>query len=369
MNKDQIKLLLDKYNSGRASSEEVALLETWYINYNSNVANDLSIEEIDADIATIRNLLPQPSKVRSIWPRIAAAASILMVFAFGGYYLVHKRAEKESAQNLASIIAPGGNKAVLTLSNGKQITLSNVHTGKIAQQGNTLVDKTADGSVTYIANSKTVEEVTYNTMTTPRGGQYHLTLSDGTNVWLNAASSIKFPTMFKGVERKVEITGEAYFEVAHNKAMPFRVSSAKQVVEVLGTHFNINAYDNEPDVKTTLLEGSVKVTADQGDVVIKPGQQAVLAHAKLVVKDADTEEATAWKDNMFRFTNESLESIMRKISRWYDVDIEYADSDAKGLPFNGIIDHFSDAGKVLRMLERTKQVHFKIEGKKIIVMK
>ncbi|MEX8548602.1 MAG: FecR family protein [Mucilaginibacter sp.] len=369
MDRDQIKSLIEKYNAGTANSGEIALLETWYLNYNSELKTDLSVVDIQFDVDQVRVKLARQIRPMSVWPRVAVAASIMLLLSFGGYYLIHKRAEQQSARNLATLIKPGGNKAILTLANGKRIILDNIQNGEIAQQGNASITKTARGDVQYVAGSGRSNEVAYNTMATPRGGQYHLTLSDGTNVWLNAASSIKFPTVFNGANRKVEITGEAYFEVAHNKVMPFRVSSGSQMVEVLGTHFNINAYNAEPAVKTTLLEGSVKVTSGSNSVVIKPGQQASLANNELAVYNADTEEAIAWKDGMFRFTDEKLESIMRKISRWYDVDVEYADSDVKNIPFNGIITHFGSANQVLRMLERTKQVQFKIEGKKIIVMK
>jgi len=372
MNSEQAKELLNRYEQGQCTPEEMGLLEGWFDSLVANAQWDEEEERqyvfgakmkqvIDSRIAEV--------PVKRIWPlylRIAAAASVLFFLSFGGYFVLHNRAIQQSAQH-EPVILPGGNKAILTLANGQQIILTDAKNGKIARQGNTLVDKTADGSVRYTANGNS--ELAYNTVTTPRGGQYHLTLADGTNVWLNAGSSIKYPTVFRGKDRKVEVTGEAYFEVAHNKAMPFKVSTATQTVEVLGTHFNINAYTDETDVKTTLLEGSVKVSSGNNFTLIKPGEQAVLAADGFNVQNVDTEEAVSWKDGMFRFTDESLERIMRKIARWYDVDIEYADNGVKSLPFNGIITRFSDANKVLRMLELTDQVHFKIEGKKIIVTK
>ena len=369
MDKDHIVLILEKYNAGTASSDEIALLETWYLNYNSELKTDLSAEDVQFDINQVRSRLARQIRTISVWPHIAVAASILLILSFGSYYFINKRPEPKSAQNLATLIKPGGNKAILTLANGKQIILDSIQDGNIAQQGNTLITKTASGDVQYVAESRGTNDVAFNTIVTPRGGQYHLILTDGTNVWLDAASSIKFPTVFNGANRDVEITGEAYFEVAHNQAMPFRVRSGNQMVEVLGTHFNINAYDTESAVKTTLLEGSVKVSSGSSNIIIKPGQQAALINNELVVRKVDTEEAIAWKEGMFRFTDEKLESIMRKISRWYDVDIEYTERDVKNIPFSGIITHFGSANKVLQMLERTQQVHFKIEGRKILVMK
>ncbi|HQW44934.1 MAG TPA: FecR domain-containing protein, partial [Chitinophagaceae bacterium] len=207
---------------------------------------------------------------------------------------------------------------------------------------------------------------------TPRGGQYQVTLSDGTQVWLNAASSIRFPVVFTGTERKVEITGEAYFEVAKNKAMPFKVTAGSSEVEVLGTHFNINSYTDEPYIKTTLLEGSVKVTvpasaAGQSSKILQYGQQtAVNKEGKIsVLNNADLEEAVAWKNGRFQFKSADLKTILRQISRWYDADVEYRGN--VNIHFTGQLPRNDNVNKVFEKLALTGEVNFKVEGKKIIV--
>ncbi|XHR97523.1 FecR family protein [Mucilaginibacter sp. UC70_90] len=234
------------------------------------------------------------------------------------------------------------------------------------------INKTADGRIVYNSSkssaSDNAEKPVYNTMTTPRGGQYWVVLPDGSKALLNAASSLTYPTNFSGTERKVELTGEAYFEVAHNPDKPFRVYSKSQVVEVLGTHFNINTYDDEPDIRTTLLEGKVKVTSVVKNQVrvLKPGQQAVLNTYSFNVNDVDVEDATAWKNGTFTFENNDIQQIMRMVSRWYDVDVVYKGT----LPadkFTGFVSRFSNVSEVLRMLQLTHKVKFKIDGKQITV--
>ena len=366
---NEAKLLLEKYKAGRCTPREKALLESWYIHWGSGKEVHLSGEQLDIALDEIWKALPIHKEVRRMHPvRWAAAASVLLLLSIGAYYIFHKQAIRPLAQMQADI-APGSNKAILTLSGGQQIILTGAQNGQLSVQGNTIITKTADGAVAYSPGNAGNPEILYNTMSTPRGGQYHLTLSDGSNVWLNAASSIKYPVNFTGPDRPVQVTGEAYFEVAQNAAKPFRVTSTGQTITVLGTRFNVNTYTDEPAVKTTLLEGSVRVEAGSGNVILKPGQQTILSPNGLSVAPADIEDATAWKNGLFRFSDESLESIMRKVSRWYDVDIEYTDEDVKGLPLTGVITHFSNVSKVLRMLELTKQVHFQIQGKKIIVMR
>ncbi|HEY9197254.1 MAG TPA: FecR domain-containing protein, partial [Mucilaginibacter sp.] len=233
------------------------------------------------------------------------------------------------------------------------------------------VNKTADGRIVYNAEDGAgADKAGMNTMTTPRGGQYWVVLPDGSRVLLNAASSLTYPTAFNGNERRVELTGEAYFEVAHNPAKPFRVSSSGQMVEVLGTHFNINAYQDEAAVKTTLLEGRVKVRAADKNKVrfLQPGQQSVVNAQTFEVNTVETDEAVAWKDGQFVFEGDNIQHIMRMISRWYDVEISYA-----GTPpddnFGGNVSRFSNVSEVLKALQLTGKVRFQIEGRKITVSK
>ena len=207
--------------------------------------------------------------------------------------------------------------------------------------------------------------VAYNTLTTPRGGQYHLTLSDGTSVWLNAASSIKYPIAFTGNERRVEITGEVYFEVEHNAAKPFRVICNGQTVEDLGTHFNINAYNDENAVKTTLLEGSVNVSAAGKNKMLKPGEQAQLQHGNIRIADVDVNKVAAWKNGLFQFNDDNIRDIMRQLGRWYDVDIKY-EGNLPDWEFSGAIPRNANLSQVLDILSFVK-VHFRIDGKTIVV--
>jgi len=215
-------------------------------------------------------------------------------------------------------------------------------------------------------NDSSANSLVYNTATTPRGGQYQFILSDGTKVWLNSASSIKYPVQFIGNERKVELTGEAYFEVVHNAKMPFRVVSNGQTVEDLGTHFNINAYNDENVIKTTLLEGSVKVSSAAGNNTIKPGQQAVLNNGNIsVINDADLDAAVAWKNGFFYFDDNNIQEVMRQLARWYDVDIK-CEGELPSRQFSGEISRNVKASQILDILS-FKKIHYKIDGKSIVI--
>jgi ferric-dicitrate binding protein FerR (iron transport regulator) len=263
---------------------------------------------------------------------------------------------------------PGGNKATLTLGNGSQIVLDSARNGLLVQQGNTKIIKSANGHIAYNKTLTGTSTPIYNTMTTPRGGKYDLQLSDGTRVWLNASSSITYPIVFSGTERRVTITGEAYFEVAKNKDMPFKINvNGQEEVQVLGTHFNIMAYNDEPMIKTTLLEGSVKIVRNKTTGMLKPGQQAQLTtDGKLsVTDDADINAVMAWKNGQTLFVNEDIKTIMRRVSRWYDVDVDYQ-GDIPARLFTGGISRESNLSVLLKVLELNK-IHFKAAGKKLIV--
>jgi transmembrane sensor len=272
-------------------------------------------------------------------------------------------------------VPPGRNRAILTLSNGAQIVLDSAHAGDLAQQGTSRVLKTDSGQITYNAINEKPTAILYNTLTTPRGGQYQLTLPDGTRVWLNAASSITYPTAFTGAERKVVMTGEAYFEVTENASRPFKVVIGdKEEIDVLGTNFNANGYEDEREMKTTLLDGSVRVNSLVGvntnktklSVVLKPGQQAQLGTSLKVKDDADIEEAVAWKNGKFIFTGNDIASVMRQIGRWYNVEIKYK-GDFEGVELVGVISRNKNVSEILRMLEQTRAVKFTVEGRAITV--
>jgi transmembrane sensor len=312
--------------------------------------------------------------------RYAAAAALLIAISTTAYFMFVKPDTSQppvsSTQQPAARpadVAPGAEKAVLILADGSSIILDNAANGQIATQGNTKVIK-EDGLLAYNAgNDKATDKPMYNTLRTDRGEHFSsLVLSDGSKIWLNAASSISFPTKFTGKQRNVEVTGEAYFEIAKNAAMPFIVSVKGMKVEVLGTHFNINAYDDEAAVKTTLLEGAVKVTANGKSGLLKPGQQAqLLASGEVKVRnDADVDEVVAWKNGAFRFQNEDMASIMRQVSRWYNVDVVFKDQISERY----VVTHLTRSvpvSKLLQIFETAGGVHFEIDEttKKIIVSK
>jgi ferric-dicitrate binding protein FerR (iron transport regulator) len=306
---------------------------------------------------------------------VAAAAIFIIVLGAGGYFILHKTPDKIAKtenilpQNKKTDIAPGGNKAVLTLANGSTIILDSAQNGTLSSQGNIKIIKLDDGQLAYDKSAVSGNtELLYNTISTPKGGQYQLTLSDGSKVWLNAASSLKFPAGFSGKERKVELTGEGYFEVAHNAAKPFIVTKNNVEIKVLGTHFNVNAYDDENSMKVTLLEGSVKVSKGDESIVISPGQQAGINNLekKLIVKkDVDLDEVIAWKNGLFQFDQANIKTIMRQIARWYDVDVVFEGKIPEVL-FGGKISRDVNVSQVLKVLQEGG-IHFRVEGKKIIV--
>lgn len=376
MNQEEILLLIKKYNEGECSPEEINLLETWYVNQDQLFHQEIDENKMEQDLNDIARNLPTVQRKAVIWPRIAAAASILLFLSVGAYFIVHKQSVQQVAQNQIHDIKPGGNKAILTLAGGKQVILTDAKNGTIAKQGNTVINKTASGQIVYNVNQIPFPEekagnVAMNTITTPRGGKWNLTLSDGTKVWLNAASSVTYPTAFIGKERNIAITGEVYFEVMHNAAQPFRVSVNGQTVEDIGTSFDINAYNDEPIMKTTLLSGSAKVSNAGGTTILKPGQQAQVKTSEInqkltVIYDSDMEQTIAWKNGMFIFNRADLHTLMRQLSRWYDVDVVYKGT-VKDDVFFGKIKQSNNLSKILNILE-LGDVHFRTEGKKLIVL-
>ncbi|NII27854.1 FecR family protein [Pseudoflavitalea sp. X16] len=325
---------------------------------------------------------------RRRWWRYAAAAVVVLTIGAGSWWLF--RGDKtipvvvQQNQSTQPAIQPGGNKAILTLADGSTIVLDSAANGTLVQQGSMQVVKSKEGELEYRKSEAGPEgllrrslksEVGFNTLATPRGGRYTLTLPDGSKVWLNAASSIRYPTAFTGQERKVEITGEAYFEVEKNAKMPFHVLLNGMQVEVLGTHFNIHAYGDEAMMKTTLLEGSVKVKTGsqksdlrpQTSAFLKPGQQAqIINHQLSIINDVDVEAAIAWKNGLIQFEGQDIHAAMRMLARWYDVAVEYR-GNVPNAHFRGTIPSNVPVSQVLDMMEKTEEVHFEISGRKIIV--
>ncbi len=361
--------LIFKYLNGGCSEEERALVESWYNEYIPDSRTPLLDEEWREDMHTIIVSLENEIKpVKSIgWQKIMVAASALLILTFAAYFYFsqHQQATQFTG-NIKSDIAPGGNKAILTLNNGQKVVLNGSSNGNIAMQGNTLIDKTREGEITYSASQgKEDPENSFNTISTPKGGQYHVELADGTQVWLNAASSLTYPVSFSGNTREVSLNGEAYFEVAHNPKKPFHVKSGSQDVQVLGTHFNINSYTDESSIKTTLLQGLVRIN---GSTILLPGKQAAVTGKSIRIYLADIEQVTAWKNNKFMFDHEDINGIMRMVARWYDVEITYSGEITKE-KFGGSVSRFTNISKVLGILQQAGNVHFKVEGRRITVTK
>ena len=391
MNKIEFYNLVTSYLAGTASAEEEKLLLRYYdflqenqLSWDEDRMGDY--EEVKKTV--YRKALNEiaghekgkHNKISYLflnW-RVAAASIIIILLSTVTWFQLKSPAEQvvkadDKRVPVTHDIAPGSNKAILTLADGSQVVLEDAHNGDITRQKNVTISKTKNGQLVYRAGG-TVRPAenkipAFNTIKTPVGGQYRVVLSDGTKVWLNSGSSIKFPVTFVGNERSVEIEGEAYFEVAKDKKKPFKVFSDDQVVEVLGTHFNVNAYKDEANIKTTLAEGSVKVSSDEVSNMITPGQQARLSrksHAMNIVA-VDTDAAISWKDGLFVFNDEDIHSIMRKVSRWYGVEVVFQnDINEK---FGGVISKFENVSQVLKILEVTETIHFKIEKRRITVMK
>lgn len=377
MDEQRIGELLDKYRNGKASAAELRELLDWYRNqaYQDGEFPDNERNVEERMLARLnREILPSPKKSYSHMRWIAAAAILLLVSSVMYVLLtrpanVHLVVKNKSLNNR---IIPGGNKAILTIAGGRQIVLSDAKNGVLAQEHNVLVTKSADGRIIYNTNGEktgAVNEVSYNTLTTPRGGEYQVVLPDGSQVWLNAESSITYPSSFVGKERLVQLTGEAYFEVAKNPAMPFKVNvNGKQQVEVLGTHFNINAYTEDQNIKTTLLEGSVRLIYKEKQAFLKPGQIAINNLAgPLIIKPADIQEVMAWRNGLFIFHEQNIVDVMKTISRWYDVDVEFK-GDVKSKEFGGVISKYKDITAFLEILKLSGGIRYKIEGRRVIIM-
>lgn len=314
-------------------------------------------------------------KIKHNWfIRLTAAAAILCLLLAGVYFLQNRKSheqvvKKENPDGRKNIndVLPGKNTATLTLADGTTVVLDETQNGTVTVQGNTKVLKLNNGILSYKASHQKTAEIVYNTISTPKGGQYQLILSDGSRVWLNAASSLRFPAAFTGKERRVELSGEGYFEVAKNAAKSFKVETEDMEVEVLGTHFNVNSYEDEASARTTLLEGSIKINHGNTTHFLKPGQQARLHKdgGIKIINDADVDEAVAWKEGKFQFDHSDIYDVMRQIARWYDVSVDY-----KGMVsshFGGTISRDVNLSQVLKMLEMTSNLKFQIDDKHVVV--
>ena len=396
--KNYYKFLLERYMNETASQDEIAdlfqeigkgedeqgweelILEVTQAAERDPAYNKNQWEPILQSILTANTRKEKPHKGKIIRWKWMAAAAVLLLCISSTYYLFNDSSDNELANTIAldsikqNDITPGTDKAFLTLADGSIIILDSAAKGAISRQGNVTVIN-LEGQLAYNKESGNDEEVLYNTVTTPRGGQYQLVLADGSKVWLNAASSLRFPTAFVGNERRVELKGEGYFEVEHNDDKPFWVTFSSgndnkrlSAIQVLGTHFNINSYEDESTVNTTLLEGSIKVINGPFFEILKPGQQTQLnKRGEIKVLDGiDTEEVVAWKNGKFQFGEAmDIEMIMRQLARWYDIEVEFRSKNAGHI--GGAISRNVNVSKVLDMLEMTGAVKFQVEGRKVTV--
>ena len=347
-----------------ASDENMILFEKMTDEKNLIQANEwFKKMNVEGDLQKIKRKIETRKPVR-LWQYVVAAAVVIGIII--GVYLYRDSGNKNDKPIAVQTqdIMPGSDKATLTLDNGKIIELGNDGADTTINDQVKILRK--DGQLIYSSAAPT-NEVVYHTLSIPRKGQYKLILPDGSKVWLNSESSIRYPVSFADKERKVFVTGETFFEVAKDKTIPFKVVKDDITVEALGTEFNVNAYSNEPHVAATLVEGSVLISKGSKENILKPGQQAQLNGDNFQIVNAETNNVIAWKNNEFKFRNTPIDVIMRQVERWYDADVVYQDS--LSLHMNATIERDVPVSKLLHILEQTDQVHFKIEGKKIIVMK
>ncbi len=378
MNKEEFIILITRYREGNASELE----EQQLINYFSSFQQPWDEEVFGSKAAAVSRIKEQllakiehESVFAPIKPnhkihfirrfRWVAAAILLLALGAGWlYYMGLKDKQDLLVSNTPAQFLPGGNKAVLTLASGKTIVLDDASNGDVADQDGVRIIKLDSGLLSY---KGTAVQVGYNTLTTPRGGQYQVELPDGSKVWINSASTLRYPTAFLGNNREVSLSGEAYFEVEKDPQHPFVVKTNEVNVQVLGTGFNVMAYPEEGAVRTTLLHGSVKVQSQQLEKMIIPGEQARIVGKQFEVTKPNLEQVLAWKNGSFNFQGADMRTIMRQISRWYDVDVE-VQGDLGSVQFMGILSRRQNAEQLLEILAETGKVRFETKGRKIIVM-
>jgi len=403
MNKERLQDLFERYQKKDLSPLELLEWDTlihdpnlepdleeildkeWY-DYDQQEQAILNLEKAEAIYQNVLADSRGSLKVKRLWPRIAVAAAIaIIVLGAGLFYISNPFIKRDQTAAYANDIGPGKQGATLTLANGRKIRLSAATNGTLTKEAGVSITKTANGQVVYrVIESRAqayrppISSPQFNTLSTAKGETYKVTLPDGSAIWLNAASSLTYPVSFAASKnRKVELEGEAYFEIAKDKQHPFIVEIGKQDVEVLGTHFNINGYADEPEVKTTLLEGSVRLSlissgrpsnqVNPPSSVLVPGEQAVNTGSEIKIKKVDVANVIGWKNNDFVFNGKTFGAAMHEISRWYNVDIIYDAAATANIEPGGWISRKSNISVVLKRIESSGQVHFKIEGRRIIV--
>ncbi|WP_316834660.1 FecR family protein [Pedobacter nutrimenti] len=389
MDNQQIQDLMERFQTGKCTRSELVQVRYLVHEFRENEPSGLSeleLESIREEMQTaidreLAFVVLKPKRLLRLnvrWAVLAAAGVAFMVL------FVYFFKDPLHYKRFANDIGPGSNKAFLVLNGGERIRLEGANIGLLAMEADTRVVKTGDGKIVYTDHPGGASIAEMNRIETPRGGNYKISLPDGTMIWLNAASTLTYPISFNGRgERRVKLSGEAYFEVSKDRSKPFLVESNGQVVEVLGTHFDVRCYADDNETRTALLEGSVRLitppvgppslntvgkSVAQRSVVLKPGDMALNLGAKIGVRQADVVSAVAWKDGEFSFRNESMENIMKQISRWYDVEVVFENNNTAHLSFGGSISKYEDLSSVLHMLELTGDVKFKLEGREVTVL-
>ncbi|SIN87415.1 FecR family protein [Chitinophaga niabensis] len=382
MNREEVISLMEKYAAGSLSAEEEQHFRSWMEQVSPAEFQSLLNEASHIPAAFKAWQSPSPEFIQRLEQRLdersgktkiftltrmvaAASVIVLAVIAAVFYYNREPQARTLAQQEQQPDVHPGGNRATLQLGDGTVIALDSANEGELTRQGNTRIIKLANGQLAYQGGDEHAVPV-FNTITTPNGGQYQIELPDGSKAWLNAASSLRFPSYFAGGERVVELEGEGYFEIAANAAQPFRVKIREGVVEVLGTSFNINAYADESAARTTLLQGAVKVHKGTAAMLLKPGQQAVMSNGTITrLPNADTEQAIAWKNGFFQFDGIGLPELMRQISRWYNLEVKF-EGKIPEREFAGKISRDVNLQDVLKALQ-INGVNFKRTGNILVV--
>lgn len=371
MPKQDANNIFKKYRLGIATDQEKVTLEQW-VNQASATEFDLNELSLLNDLLAVRQRVSKSimqKKVVALWSRLSIAASVVIVVIGGALYQSHHYSKQR--QIAFEKITPGGVKATLTLANGQKLILSGTVQGILVKQGNATISMNGQGQLLYIADKAPKPdngEITYNTLTVPFGGQCQVLLPDGTHVWVNAGSVLRYPSVFAANERRVELTGEAYFKVKHNAQAPFRIVSRGQIVEDMGTTFNIEAYADDKAIATTLVEGRASVTESGKLYMLIPGQQALVSGENVTIKnDQDIESVIAWKNGLFKFDG-TLEQIMQQLARWYNVSVTYDTGANRDRIFSGEISRSRNILSIIEIMESTGKVHFKIDGRRITVM-
>ncbi|KQN38538.1 DUF4974 domain-containing protein [Pedobacter sp. MC2016-05] len=385
-NNDRINDLLDQYVNKTITEEDFAelfnyiskeeykpLLDDYMKKLDKVTSPDADVHHVDwnymyQNIVVDKKERSKTAIIISLAKKLTIAASLVIV-GYLGYHIYNKqKVPQPTVQIVKKDLLPGGDKAILKLADGSEIILNDAQKGTLTRQGASNINKSDEGFIEYAVNDKGEQNVYTNTLSTPRGGQYRLMLPDKSLVWLNAESSITFPTAFVGSQRKVMVTGEVYFEVSKDRTKPFVVESEQANVAVLGTHFNVNLYPNEENAAVTLLEGSIKLNHNNVSKILVPGQQAVFDanSSRILLRNVDVDNVVDWKNGLFIFEDASIKDVMRQVERWYNVEVKYVGK-TPSIKFNGVVSRNNNVSKLLKLLQAAGNVEFNINNKTIEV--